>query len=634
MTGKCGLALALVSLALAAAQSAACSPPFSSCDERRDCAGGGAGGALEVDAGDTPDAGTGGAAGAGDRSLFGACSNFGEVVCSGRAQAQRLACDGSRWLAGPNCASGELCDSNSGECARVIPECANASPGQRLCRGDQVLTCGVDWVTASEGETCVGGCKDGACQEPPCGDRKIEAGEACDAGMTSPEGGCGVDCKAICGDGVVETEFEQCDDANTVSGDGCSATCTWEPVGLSLGGAHTCALSASGVLKCWGENASGQLGLGDSRRRGDDPGEIAELPAVRLGSGRAAKEISSGRDSSCALLDDGRVKCWGLNSEGQLGLGDTTNRGDMPDQMGDKLGSVALIGNLAATSVSNGFRHACAVVAGAVQCWGSGAYGELGQGDTSSHPKPVSIFDFGKVSSVGLSAGGAFSCDLLQSGKVICWGDNRDGQLCYSSDPTASSVGDEPGEMSALFPVPFTDHTVSAIAAGIASVCALFRDASVRCWGRGDAGQLGTEDANPHGTIPYSIGSVMPIALGGRMPKAITSGARHVCVLLDDGSIKCWGNNDFGQLGIGNTVAVGSEPGTMGDNLKPVALGTGRTARQVVAGENHTCALLDDGTIKCWGRNSEGQLGLGDTVNRGVAANQMGDALRAVPLTF
>ena len=555
-------------------------------------------------------------------------------MCSGHATAQRIACDGSKWLAGTTCAPGELCDSTSGECAKVVPECVAAAPGAVACRGDQLLTCGVDLVTASEGETCAGLCKDGVCQTPICGDEKLEPGEECDDGKRT-SGGCGADCKAICGDKIVLAGYEQCDFGDVVRGDGCSADCNWEPTALSLGDTGTCALSFAGDVKCWGENDNGQLGLGDTRPRGVKPGEVAELAAIQLGKGRRATAISSGRGSNCALLDNGSVKCWGDNSVGQLGIGDVPSRGGQPDQMGDSLPSISLLGNLPATSISSGALHACAVVNGSVQCWGSGVFGQLGQGDVSTHPQPVAVYDFGKVTSVAVSAGGAFSCEVLQGGSsFICWGDNRDGQLCNGYDSYA--IGDTSGEMSQLLKLALGAATVKAIAPGAASVCLLLSDGSVKCWGRGDSGQLGTEDPDPHGTIPYTFVGLLPIPLGaGRKATALTAGALHVCVLLDDATIKCWGDNKYGQLGIGrNTPTVGDTPGTMGDNLKVVDLGAGRTAKQVVAGENHTCALLDNGTIKCWGRNAEGELGLGDTDNRGVAANQMGDKLTSVPLNF
>ena len=97
------------------------------------------------------------------------------------------------------------------------------------------------------------------------------------------------------------------------------------------------------------------------------------------------------------------------------------------------------------------------------------------------------------------------------------------------------------------------------------------------------------------------------------MISAGAPGGLHTCALLDDDSVKCWGRNDYGQLGHGNTFSAATNVGEMGDNLRAVDLGPGRTAKMIDAGDYHTCALLDDDSVKCWGRNDYGQLGLGDT---------------------
>ena len=111
------------------------------------------------------------------------------------------------------------------------------------------------------------------------------------------------------------------------------------------------------------------------------------------------------------------------------------------------------------------------------------------------------------------------------------------------------------------------------------------------------------------------------------------SGSWHTCAILDNNSVKCWGWNSKGQLGLGDTADRGDAANEMGDNLTAVALGNGRTAKHVTAGAWHTRALLDDDSVKCWGYNGfQGRLGLGDTAHRGDHANEMGDNLTAVDL--
>src|SRR5262249_33605220 len=138
----------------------------------------------------------------------------------------------------------------------------------------------------------------------------------------------------------------------------------------------------------------------------------------------------------------------------------------------------------------------------------------------------------------------------------------------------------------------------------------------------------------PYGSLPNQMGSNLPpIDLGsGKTAIAVSACVSHVCALLNDSSIKCWGDNTYGQLGIGDANERGSAPGQMGDNLPAVDLGAGVTARSVSCGNTHTCALLVDGRVKCWGGNMFGQLGLGDTTTRGDKPGDMGDALPAVKL--
>jgi E3 ubiquitin-protein ligase HERC3 len=117
-----------------------------------------------------------------------------------------------------------------------------------------------------------------------------------------------------------------------------------------------------------------------------------------------------------------------------------------------------------------------------------------------------------------------------------------------------------------------------------------------------------------------------------RTAKSIAAGWGHTCAVLDDSSVKCWGNNNAGQLGYGDTKNRGSDAGSMGNNLTAVDLGSGRTAKSIAAGSRHTCAVLDDDSIKCWGSNTYGQLGYGDTIWRGDEDGEMGNNLPAVDL--
>ena len=650
---------------VAAALLSACSSKFDTCEAHRNCPPGKAGaanagsdGASAGEAGAEADgnqggsaarggsAGTGGSIGisgsAGEGGaadlgpvLFGQCAVKGEFACVERAGAQRIACDGKLWQAGTTCAAGQLCDSTDGTCAPTVAECASAKPGVVVCRNDTLLSCGPDLVTASVGKTCDGLCKLGVCQAPACGDKKIEKGEDCDdgSGNANPSGACAKCKTATCGDGVVYEGHEQCDDGNNVAGDGCSATCRAEPVELALGQGFTCVRSSTGLVKCWGYNVNGELGLGDTANRGDTVSTLPRLlSAIDLGAGRKALAISARGGSACAWLDRGEVKCWGGNYYGQLGTGDTANRGDGPGEMGDALKPIPLGGALKAIGVSAGARHTCVVLDdGSVKCWGLGDYGQLGQGNKVDVHSPMEVAPIKfahPATAVSASYyllwshGGPYgesTCALLDDGSVRCWGYTDAVPHSASADSDNSSgIGDAVGEMSVLPKLTFSGGSpAKSIVAG--SVCAaILGDGSLRLWGSGS--QLGQPDLGrgPAGMTPSNLAGLPAVAMGGKTVKSIAIGEDHACAILDGGALKCWGEAYSGQLGLGSAESTNTAPGS----LDPVDLG-GHAALQVATGDFHTCAILDNGTLRCWGSNDKGQLGLGDTSPRGDAGGKL-----------
>ena len=179
-----------------------------------------------------------------------------------------------------------------------------------------------------------------------------------------------------------------------------------------------------------------------------------------------------------------------------------------------------------------------------------------------------------------------------------------------------------------------TGRTAKAIAAAGHATCAILDNSSIKCWGKNNRGQLGQGNTNSLGDAGSEMGDNLDtVDLGsGRTATAIAGGGQHYCAILDNASIKCWGYNNEGQLGIGSTDSLGDGANEMGDNLSSIDLGTGRTATAIAAGGSHSCAILDNAAVKCWGRNDRGQLGLGDQASRGDGANEMGDNLNAVDL--
>jgi cysteine-rich repeat protein len=581
--------------------------------------------------------------------LDGSCPTASEKACDVSDPAQKLVCSLGRWASNGSCDGGEACNPANVQCEPITADCAPLNPGDRFCNlEDEVVECGPNLVSTTVVEPCEGRCvaadSSAQCVSPDCGDGKPQTGEECDDGNTENTDSCTELCKApYCGDGFTN-DGEACDDGNSDPLDACRNNCTLGVPQVALGSAHSCALASDGMVKCWGYNADGELGLGDTSFRGDQADQMgAALSQVALGTGRVPEALGAGSGQTCVVFGDGAVKCWGLNYYGSLGLGDTNNRGDNAQEMGDDLPVVPLGSGAAAKAVVVGNGHICALlVGGAVKCWGLNWYGELGLGDTGlrgatslgmGDDLPALDLGTGRTAKM-LVAGSIQNCALLDDESVKCWGYNSDGRLGIG--PTSYCVGDEPGEMGDSLPSVSLGggRTAKSLAAGSVHTCALLDDGSVKCWGNNGDGRLGLGDTVTRGGQLSDMGDKLAtVALGsGRTAIALSAGDAHTCALLDDGSVKCWGLNRNGELGYGDNEARGDDSNEMGDSLPAVPLGTGRKAARIVAGGSHTCAILDDGSVKCWGGNNFGQLGLGDTNSRGDASDEMGDVLPEVSL--
>ncbi len=434
-------------------------------------------------------------------------------------------------------------------------------------------------------------------------------------------------------------------DASADAADGNASPNRW--IRISTGTWSTCAVRSDGALKCWGYNTWGQLGLGDRQHRGDALNEMGSaLPFVDLGRGTSVVDVSVGFNHACALLSDGRIKCWGHNNHGQLGVpGD--DRGDDPDEMGDALPAVDLGRGHTALRVFTGEDHTCAILEDQrVKCWGTS--GLLGTGDGESRGvKPGDMGDALPYADLGtgrralaLGIGPQRSCAVLDNYQLKCWGERA---VCGTGE--ASSWGLRPGEMGDALPAIDVGEgrTVTEVVDGLMHMCALLDDHSVKCWGHRAAlndGILGRpivssstdgytdyicEPTEPRTSPPTLLGSFSRVT-------TISTRAYSTCAVFENRRVKCWGPNRFGELGLGDTQNRGDDAAEMGDALPFVDLGDGRQIRQLSVGTFFACALLDNDRVKCWGWNKFGELGLGDTQNRGDDAAEMGDALPFVDL--
>jgi len=413
-------------------------------------------------------------------------------------------------------------------------------------------------------------------------------------------------------------------------------------VEVAAGNSHACARFNNGTVKCWGNNQSGQLGTGIPANVGDEPNELGgNLPLVDLGTGRTAVALACGAGHTCARLDNNQVKCWGSNDQGQLGLGDTVNRGLAAGTMGDALPTVDLGTGRTAVGLAAGSSFTCATLDdGTLKCWGVNFGGQLGLGDALSRGigpgqmgDALPAVDLGPSPVAGISLGSAHVCARLDDGTLKCWGDNVFGRLGLGDSIGRGALPNDMGANLAAVDLG-AGRTVLQVGTGISHTCARLDDGTVKCWGFNFDGQLGLGDQGTRGNAAGTMGNnLVPVPLGaGTAVAELAVGALHNCARLISGTLKCWGQNTTGQLGVGDTTSRGAVFTDLGDNLPPVDLGAPRQATQIAAGTGFSCALLDDATVKCWGANLSGELGQGDTASRGTAPGQLGGNLPPIPL--
>lgn len=339
---------------------------------------------------------------------------------------------------------------------------------------------------------------------------------------------------------------------------------------IAAGSQHACVLTTSGAVQCWGKNDYGQIGNGPSG--GLAVNDTPQSPAIA--GGTAA--ISAGGYHSCALSNNGAVQCWGDNTVGALGKGNTTSSSSPVPVSGLNAGVIA---------IAAGGYHTCALgSAGGVWCWGSNSSGQLGNGSTTDSYTPVAVVGL-PAGVVALAAGEMHTCALTANGGVWCWGFNSYYQLGNTNGNSAVPV--------AVAGLP----AVTAIAAGSDHNCVLTSSGGVQCWGFNNQGQLG------NGSTTWSAA---PVAVSGLSAgvTAIGSGqyADHTCA-VQSGSLWCWGYNDSGQLGDGST----------NDSNVPVHVsGLYNGAVAVAAAQHSTFLLTTAGGVQSWGYNADGELGNGN----------------------
>lgn len=438
-------------------------------------------------------------------------------------------------------------------------------------------------------------------------------------------------------------------DDTTMTTPGCASGNRSQCVAESSGGNYFgCARFFDGTVWCWGRNDVNQLGY-----------STTDVCIEQVGSGMTRSiachtfpfqvtgiegsiALASGLTHSCVINGDRSVSCWGGNEGGQLGDG-TTLPGLHP-------GAVAGVAN--AAQLSLGQRHSCVVANGSVSCWGANDRLQLGVATVASmcavgssqlacSKAPVMVAGVTNVAQV--SAGAAHTCVRTTDGGVKCWGDNRYGQLGVGAANAMPSAMARP----VMIGTRALDH-VTSIASGNFHTCALREDGAVFCWGRDDHGELGTAaaatmpamcvaacipgatqvNALPHPAAPMtgdagagdggardaSATDAGPVMLN--LPVGLAAGADFSCARLTDQTVRCWGSDAVGQLGDG-AASTGPQPVA----LVIAAPGAAQTnplqdTTGVAAGGVTACARVSDGSLRCWGSNQDGALGIGGTSAR------------------
>lgn len=350
---------------------------------------------------------------------------------------------------------------------------------------------------------------------------------------------------------------------------------------VDAGITHACALSSSGQGYCWGRNATAQLG--------DSSAASTQVPVqVRHPSGVTFTAVSAGDSHSCALTSGGAAYCWGYNADYRLG-DSTTSMGLMPVQVKGMTG-------ISLASISAGQQHTCGLDgSGQAYCWGSNAYGQIGNNSNAHQKTPVAVQHPSGVTFTSIHAGAMHTCALDTTGQAWCWGYAGDGAM-----GTSFSLGDSvPQAVAQPSGVTFT-----SIATEYRHTCGLTSAGQAYCWGLNANGQLGDNTL----TRRYS-----PVAVqqpSGVTFASISTGYGHTCAVTSGGATYCWGWNNRGQVGDASFT----------QRKTPVAVSqpAGVSISQIANGGYHTCGRDSIGQTWCWGRNDYSQLGNNSTTDSNV----------------
>jgi hypothetical protein len=468
--------------------------------------------------------------------------------------------------------------------------CGNACTGGAKCMGGS-CTC------PAGTHVCGGACSDNS-STSSCGTTLCTLCPAPANGSATCDGvACGVGCDAgfiACGGACVDKTLNgNCGGCGNTCGISCTGSTCINATAIAAGYDYACALVSSGTVKCWGGNDYGQLGYASPQQCtstttcSTSPNAIPGLTGVTA--------ISAGVFHACAVLVNGTVECWGLNDAGQLGV---TTTGTGQAQMSAL--PVVVPGITKAVTVAAGYKSTCAVIAdGTLECWGKNDSGQLGDPSLTATQSSTPVKVSGIVTATAVVVGELHACALQSDHTVVCWGDNNAGELgsapmnCddagnqCSRTPTPvtgltgvtalggggglatcalaggnvqcwgylqTGLGDSAGTQKSSAPVSVSEvgmQAVTGLAVGQTGACSIGSSGTgtVACWGAGALGN-GTNNAS---SIPVAVSSLTNVV-------ALAVGASNTCTLLSTGTVWCWGVNAEGELGNGTNAAPSLTP--------------------------------------------------------------------------
>ena len=359
---------------------------------------------------------------------------------------------------------------------------------------------------------------------------------------------------------------------------------------VSLGDKHTCASYQNGKinkLKCWGRNTFGQLGIGN-RIDYNSPVNVYEWYDIQSRS--KVIGLAAGDEHNCIIVSSNLVSTTGIKKIVKCwGRNESGQLGVDPVKHPYIRTPINVnfensVNNI--TQITAGFAHTCVLVGDKVSCWGTNSSGQLGRNDTSLKDYiPREVPELKNV--VMLKSNYYHNCVILKSGVLNCWGNNTYGQL---------GIGNNINSFKPV-KVDLSEKVVN-VALGQNHTCALLISGKVKCWGLNTQGQLG--NGNLDSNVPLEVEDLEGVV-------EIDAGGEHNCVSLNNGKIKCWGLNTSGQLGNGDW--------SISKTNKPVEIVKNYHFNKVSLGFNHSCAVTNLDKLYCWGHNSLGELGVSNNKN-------------------